>query len=256
MIETIKKYKYVIIILSVLLVVYFLIILFMNKTSYEGYFIFKNFGNYKCTNKSCDELSTDTIEEEKITFNIKTKNDYYQNYTFKYVNSWNLFDENKEWKNIEEDYVAYSNNLDIQFLDIVNTRTINSEEEKYVLKKMKYNSTNLKNLDNNNVYELYLNDNDKLDKIILVGKYNVELDSNELFNFIYVEIDGKKNILINSTYENMNSYDVPGYMLYFVYNVNDINESIITIVENYFSNVKEPAIKIYSTKNKKIINLN
>lgn len=256
MIENIKKYKYIIIILFIFLVVYFMLIFSMNKFSYEGYFVFKNFGNYRCNNKKCKEVTYKKIEDVKISYNIQTNNNHYKNYKLKYINSWNLFDENKEWKNIEEDYIAYSNDLNLKLLEINNARNVNEKEKKYINKSCKYNIKNFDNLDNNIVYEMHLNNNDKMDKIVMVGRYNVELPSNKLFNFIYIEVDGKRNILINDTYKNMDSYDVPGYMLYFVYKINEEKESIITIVENYFSNVSEPHIKMFSTKNKKIIKLN
>lgn len=251
-----KKYKILILATLIFIFLYFLILFSLNYTSYEGYFIFKNFGNYKCNNNKCIMIENEEIENLEQNFNLITDSTTYKNYHLEYLNSWNLFNENNDWIQINEDYIAYSQNLNLKKIEYKNVRSMNNEEKEFILKNNNINVSKLEKLDNNLVYELYLNNNEIKDKIILAGNWEQDDNSLELFNFIYIEIDGKKNIIVNEKYTNSNSISIPGYSLYFVYNVNDYKNTIITFTENYFSNTKSTNIYIFSTKNKKIRLLN
>lgn len=237
--------------LYVLIILYFMI----DREKYETYFVYSDIANFKCSNIKCEEITNEELEKLSLTYNLIYSNgSRYNGYSLKSGKVWNVFDSDGNYLNNKDDFFAYdtSQNLEVYELE---SHGISRNEEQYIEKELKDEILNpLENITFNQVYELNLNNKKNLDKLVIVSNFDEENILEKIYNFGYVEIDGKRTILFKDIYNKSNILNMKDYYLINVYEID--NDIYFSIKQTGYYNPSKTKVDIYKVHNTKINKLN
>lgn len=245
-----KKYKFLII--FVLINVLFLIILILfNKNT-----VLNNTDLTLLLNGNDVYIIKKNKIEKNPQFEIN-KNDIYKTYEngiykgeYKIVKGTvlNLFDSNDNYVKYDGYMFAYKGNEEINVLT-PNKRSLNDTEKKYLKNKYKLNIS--KSNISGNTYEVDLNSDGKLDKIIISTYNDFEKNMSDFYNIILIYMDNKYYELIHiKGIDSINIYTIGA-----VFNLKNEKYSNILIEtqKNYNGDLESSIIEesIYQYKQKK-----
>jgi hypothetical protein len=235
--------KKVPIIIAVILFVIGIILYFVfRETKQEvvksdiNYLVIGNESIWENKNNSWKKVTYDDVNNKKLSVYID--NMYSGKYTLKYGKVWNLYD-NSGLVMYEDSFVAMS---DVNW-DIVNINIDSISKEDLIYINSVLNSKySLEDITLNEKVNVDFNNNGIIDTIINVGNLNRDgLD--KYFSFVYVIIDGKKEILINE------DIDVKDNLNYPIYRINSLlrKNGLINIIlhKGYFSEAGTNGNKMY-----------
>lgn len=242
-----KNYK-ALIVFIVCGFIYMVILLFVlnnsNKQNDKIYLVLDNQINYSYKNGEYTEIDNEEIENIQEKFNVYIDNKNIGKYSLKAGNVWNLFDSENNYKYYKG--YLFATNGKVKISD-VNSRKL-TESEKEMLEK-KYNIKIKETINVEEVYDIYLNNNDISDKIICVSYSEVGENTSEFYNLILTNIDGEINTIIKEKGEEVNS-------LYYIKGIfkidNEKNNSfIVQKIENYNGDIENYSINDYIYQYKK-----
>ncbi len=175
-------------------------------------------------------------------FVVYVNNQKIGNYYLEKSNVWNLFDENNNYVNYEGNILAFTNNnLNINVREVT-VNEIDENDFEYIKQIININSINDLSLNSKIVVDL--DHNGINDKIISVS--NLDSDNQEkYYNLLYVDLNNKKQILINNIVKDEDVLIAPNYYLNYVVNINNENIDSIIITKGYYSNSGETTNLIY-----------
>ena len=204
------------------------------NTSYE-YFTIESISNFKYNNKTKKVSNSDSSNLENKLFQTYIDNVYYGQYYLKYGTVWNLFDKNNNFINYDGKLIAFTPNMNINIYNYSENK-ITSEIE-YEAKKMlsNYNYTYNDNYFNK-VY--YINDN----KYIVVCTNLYDANEIENFNFIYMNDNNKKYVLINESISSSNNTILP---VYYISGIFDINNKLNIAIKSVYYSSNNPKVNLY-----------
>lgn len=247
-----NKYLWTISLLLIFSVSVFIILGGRNK---EGYLLISNISSLKCYEMDeCKKIETDKILEKKLTFKVYNEFENLGEYTLGYIDKWNFFDLNGNWKLIEDGFIAESN-LDLVVKDFT-TRKMNNEEIALLNKLLSKKGINsYKELSQNEVLEYDFNQDGKTDKVIIASNVTDETDDEKLFSIIISVIKGKSSIVefeVNNQYEN---FYAPAYRIKGIINLFNKKYDYLLITKGYFSEVGTSSSLIYKVDKKTLNNI-
>ncbi len=234
-----------------------IIFFILNKEVEKGYLLFSNVANFVCTEKDCD-----TVDIEKIiSDSSKGKFLVYENgnkkglFTIDYITKWNFFDTNNNWINMSDNFIAASENLDLENKEFT-TRVITNEEKQILDKYLKENNiSSYTSLEQNEVVEYDFNKDGKNEKIMILSNVNDTTDDEKLFVFVIGVVGNKTNLLFKEIYNQYENYEVPIYQVNGIINILHQKEDYLAILKGYFSEVGEPSITLYKVERNNFQNL-
>ncbi len=185
-------------------------------------------------------------------FDIFINNNYFGNYYLKFVKSWNIFDENDNYVDYDGNLIAHTQNIDVAIKNYEITE-IDSQEKKEILNIIG-DDVDLDNLDVNEKIVVDLDNNGVNDKIVNVSNIhytNDDVSRNNIFNLIYVVINGDVNILINEKIKEKDMLIAPSYNVNYLLNINNEKTASIIITEGFFSEAGDTANLLFQFKDNK-----
>jgi len=182
--------------------------------------------------------------DEKLSIFINAR--YFGDYYVKFINHWNLTDDNNKYVDYNGNSLAFSKDFNIKVIEY------NDES----ISEVELNEIN--SIINTNVLEEYLSINEKViidldknginDKIVNVSNLDSENQS-IYFNLVYVILNGKTNILVKDFVDIRDVLTEPVYNIQYILNIeNEISDSII-LRKGYFSNNGETTSILYQYNN-------
>ncbi len=232
-----KKWQVVVSIICLILCVISLIfaaIYKKNQNSKDAYFILDNNTNYEYSaSKGFSIVDDSEIQSLNLLFNTYENGQYIGDYYFSKVNSWNLFDKKSEYKSYNGHLFAYHGKMDLK-VDNIKSRNINEEEK--ILISNKYGIYNFDYLFTNQVYEVDLNNDEVIDKIICVSNNSVDMDTRDMYNLIIFVIGDEIKTIIKEL-------NVTTASVYSVKNIFNINNNVykyivIESIDNYNGDIE------------------
>lgn len=218
-----------------------------NNQNIDAYFILDNQTNYIYSiNDGFSIISDEEIESLKLLFKTYSDGNYIGDYYLTKVNLWNLFDKNNNYISYDGYLFAYSSNLKIS-IDASKSRTMNNLEMNLLKKHFKISSFN--HLYTNEVYEVDLNNDGIVDKIICASNNSIETSNSENYNLIVSIIDNQvKAIVEEYNVSSTNVYSIKGF-----FNINNSAYKYVIVekIMNYDGDVESYSVndKIYKYYN-------
>lgn len=249
------KNKYFWIIL-VLLILYFTIVVFLGLNNKEGYLIISNISSLKCNkNDECKSIEQYKILEQDKIYVVYNDMKNLGNYKLRFINKWNFFDLQGTWENIDDGFIAASEETELQVKDF-NLRKINPEEMIILNKVLKEKNINYyTELAENEVLEYDFDKDNNIDKIIIASNITDETEDEKLFTIIISIIKNKTSIVaidINNQYEN---FSAPAYNIKGIINLFNNKYDYLLITKGYFSEVGSSTSYIYKLTGKTFENI-
>lgn len=241
------KNKKLIIIVAVILLAYILVMLiFFNKKNDKvsgKYLIFDDI-NIKIDNGTWKKIDGNDLQKLNIKFNTFVDNEFYGNYYLKYGSTWNLFNDKNEFVSYDGKLFAYTNGINIKLKNLNNTKLSDSDKT-YLTNK--YNIKNFDDLTTEEVYNLDIDDNGVIDKIICLSRIDSLTSSlDENYNLVLVIFNNKVLELVKEK----------GNKVYKIYNIDfafNMNSSYVIVkdVEGFYTDQAVTTKTIYMLKNNK-----
>lgn len=254
--KKIKNNKYIWIVIILLLILYVTILIVMDQKNKEGYLIISNISSLKCIkNDKCKLVKNDEIIKSNKTFSVFNEKEKIGDYKLDYISKWNFFDLNKNWHNIDDGFIAASEDTKIKVKDF-NLRKINPEEMIVLNKILKEKNINYyTELAENEVLEYDFDKDNNIDKIIIASNITDETEDEKLFTIIISIIKNKTSIIaidINKQYEN---FSAPAYNIKGIINLFNNKYDYLLITKGYYSEVGDSTSYIYKLKRKTFENI-
>ena len=224
-----KKNK-IIIVIIIILVIYFIIMnfLFRKDSNTNQFMVIDNNLSLRYSNGTYYKVERKSIEDSSEYFKTYIDNKYYGKYRLKYGTVWNLFDKDDNFKSYNGYLFATNMDLDIHDID---SRSLNEEEKEII--RNNYDINNFNFLFTDNVIDIDLNNDGKLDKLVcLTNSHYLDLSNVYIENYndknnysILFAIINDKIIKIKDV---IGEVDVPIYDIKLIYNFkNDKNINIL-----------------------------
>ncbi len=251
------KNKRIILGIVVVLAIYavIMIIMFYKKNSNintDKYLIVNNNLNLKFNNGKYVKVGTSEIENSNIEFKAYVNNNYFGKYYLKYGGSWNLFDKSNNFIKYDGSLIAVSDGYELDF-DNLNSRTINDDEKNYLTSK--YGINNYDFLITNEVYDIDLDKNGTMDKIICISNsyyyslsetYIENYDIKNNYSLVLVILNGDEKVIHKEIGKNdITVYSVIGSFRNDAKQINIIMESTVGYISENPTSIDE----IYTYKN-------
>lgn len=234
-----------------------LIFLLFNKEEKEKYLLFSNIASFSCTEKKCNNIE----QEEIVNDSSKEKFLVYENgskkgpFTINYITKWNFFDADNNWVNMSDNFIAASENLNLQSRNFT-TRFINNEEMEILNKYLKENNiSSYSSLEQKDVLEYDFNKDGRTEKIMILSNANDTTEDEKLFVFVISVIGNKTELLFKEIYNQYENYEIPVYQIKGIINILNNKEDYLVLLKGYFSEVGESTVYLYKVDNKKLKNL-
>lgn len=211
--------------------------------------IVNNYSIWKFNNNEWKSINKLNNYNNKL--NTYIDGNYFGKYYLKFINSWNIIDENNNVINYNGKIFAHSNNLKI---DIINSNVdVTTEIELLEIQEIVGTYINANSLSVNERIVTDL-DNDGLnDKIINVSNLDASDVQEKYFNLCYTELNGNRIILFYNIVEEKNLLIEPVYNIQYVININDNTYNNIILQRSYFSNNGETANEMYEYRDSKYL---
>lgn len=242
-----KKYilnrYFIVLCLIIIISVTLLIIVGTNNT--KGYIILSNSNVIECSKKKgCKLENTDKITDKDIGVLDVYNDTYLGKYKLSFNPKLNFFDLNGNWTNILDGYIAASNDLNLKLKDYT-ARDLNIDElaslNTILSKEGIYSYTELEQL----VVEYNFNQNNKLEKIIIVSNATIDSKDETLFSIVIGYIKNKYEVLEFNKVSNDKFYQLPAYRLKGIINILDSKNDLVLIIKGYYSEEREPSTLLY-----------
>lgn len=177
--------------------------------------------------------SIDNIDDFNEKFIVYINKNYFGEYYLKFVNKWNLLNDNKKIVTYDGKILAYSLdlNIDVKNFNIENNTYVELDEINEIIGY----SISLEDLSVNEKIILDLDSDNISDKIVNVS--NLDSENQECyFNLCYAVLNGNIKVLFYNIVEEEDLLVEPIYYLQYVLNINNDKYDSIILQESYFSN--------------------
>lgn len=195
---------FIVLIISCLLIIfcYFTFIKKKEDQSRERfYMVIDNVANLMYVNNSWSYTNSSLIEKYG-NYETYSYNNYLGKNSLEYVNTWNLFDKDKNFVNYKESLFAYSDNFNIKKIN-TSIRNITDVEKQEIISNFHYDDFNY--LLSNEVLDIDLNNDGIMDKIVCVSNVNENKNlSDKYYNLIYIKLNDKIIEVVNQNSKNYN----------------------------------------------------
>lgn len=189
-----------------------------NKSATKYYLVMDNFANLVYLNHTWQKTSIHEIEEYSKKYVTYSNNHYLGEYSLKYGNIWNLFDANDEFVNYENTLFAYSDNFDLEKVNI-NIRSINDQELSEISNNFHYSNFNY--LISNDVIDIDLDHNGITDQIICISNMGEgKINENQYYNLVYIKLNNQFIQIINENSSNCDILKTGIYNLSYIFSTN------------------------------------
>ena len=243
--EIIKTSAFWVICVLVLFGIVALIIL--SKEEKSGYLLLSNISSYTCNKKSCKVVEDNKLGEiaNAGDFQVYDTSQNSGTYKIKYINKWNFFDSNNNWINMNESFIAGSQDLDLKVVNY-QTREMLGEELAILEKHLRENKVNTyTHLEQNEVVEYDFNKDGKNEKILLASNVNDTTEDEKLFVIVISIVNNKSSVLHVDVYNKYQNFEVPSYQIKGIINILGRKEDYLVLLKGYFSEVGKPSTYIY-----------
>lgn len=233
-------------ILCFLILIYIIFISKKNYIDFDGYIVLSNYLNVECKDGNCNNISSDTLNNKKIKYNLYTNDNSYNNVNLKFGSVWNIFNKDYQYISTPKDFIAYSGKFNLTPYNIEKyLQELNDDDIDYIYKKYKDNNFTI-----SNKYIIDLNNDGIDDKIVFATNYSeYDLKSEKAFWICYAEINGKKNIIYEKVYKD-NFNLVEDLSLKHLFKIND--KIYFSILSEKFYNVNAKSLKLYVVSDNKV----
>lgn len=192
------------------------------------------------------KTSWQKADSEKVNnknFNVYIDSVYKGNYTLKYGNKWNLFNDNK-YVSADDNLIALSDNITLENIryEEVNENDLN-DINKILSSNYSYD------LDISKI-EVDLDNNEYLDYIISVSNLNNEGQS-KYFNLVYLKLNGDIQVLIKEDIKVEDYYLAPIYKVSYILDIEELNSKNIVVNKGFYSDAGENGNIMYQLNGKK-----
>ena len=257
-----KKSKGIIILIVVLLI-YSLIMFFLfsstqeiknpidniskKETKENKYYLVTDNSEFEYYYNSFKKISTYNIEKQD-KFNIYVNNKMLGEYKLKYGTTWNLFDENSNFKMYNGKLLAITNNLNPKVRDF-KIREINEKDKELLINQFVVQTFDY--ISSNEVVDIDLDNNGIEDEIICLSSMQESEDSNNHFNVVVIKLNNEIITLI----EEKGDSALYVYNIYAIINIFDRVQDniIISRTEGYDSDEPEINEFIYHFENQQYV---
>lgn len=234
-------------VICVLILIGGIALVILSKEEKNGYLLLSNISSYTCNVKKCKLLEEDKLEEIDNTkeFQVYNSSQNIGTYKVKYIKKWNFFDSNNNWVNMNDSFIAASEDLDLKVENVL-VREMIPEELAILDKHLKENKINSYSLlEQNEVVEYDFNKDGKKEKIILASNVNDTNEEDKLFAIVIGIVNNKSSVLHVDIYNKNESYNVPSYQVKGIINILNQKEDYLVLLKGYFSEVGKPSTYIY-----------
>lgn len=233
------------------------ILLFLGKEKKYGYLLLSNISSYKCTEKECNPIENEKIENDtkKGKFIVYQNFENQGKYKLNYINKWNFFDENDNWINLNGSFIAGSEDLLLEEKEY-KTRKMTQDENIILENHLKENNIfSYTKLEQNEVLEYDFNKNGKIEKILLASNANNETEDEKLFSIVIQIINNKSSVLHIDIFNQFENYKIPSYSIKGIINLYHSKEDYLVLLKGYFSEVGKSSNFLYKVEKNKFKNL-
>ena len=199
-------------------------------------------------NNKWSKVTKDTIQNSDKHYKIYDGNNYLGEYKLVNSNTWNIFDDDKNYIPYKEEIFAYSNDFNIKLIR-TNVAKITDSDKNYILNN--YGNKSFDSLLVNNIVNIDLDGNGQIDKIVCLSNNGLDFGDDKYYNLIYVVLNDNKIILLdenNSIENNLSSI----YEINKIINIDNEKYFIIREVKNFVGDKVKNVNHLYKLENETI----
>ena len=210
-----------------------------NEDNKSDYLIIENTDMLIYENNSFRRLNNK--QDINREFNIFINKEYFGKYYLRYLNNWNIFDENDNYYDYEGSLIAYTDGINVKIanFNILEISEIEKEEISNIDNNIIYN-----NLTINEKVEYDLDNNGYLDKIVNISNLD-SLDEPVYFNLIYLNLNGEISVLMKQIVDEENVLITPIYTINQILNINNNEYYDLLFKEENYSNQSKDSNILY-----------
>ena len=179
--------------------------------------------------------------DKKVKVDAYNDNNYLGYYNLKYVNVWNIVDDNGSFVNNDEDFLGATKGL-VTSVDNFESSTLLDDEKENVRVLMDYGYS-VETISGETL-SVDLNNDGVNEKVVYASNMNEEgLD--DYFSLLYVDIDGNIDVLFKKEFKASVLLDEPSFRIYAVVQVKGMPYKNIILHKNYNSEAGSPGYLMY-----------
>ena len=250
-----KNYIKAAIIVIIILLIYFGLMYFVfgnNASSDPGNnptppatttkYLIKDINNIWSYDNTWKSSEVDDVNNKE--FNIYIDHKLFGAYTIKEGEVWNLFDNDNNYVSYKGDFYAASKDLNITFPN-VKEGILTDTEFKEINSILNMDIT-ISDLVTNELIYVDLDENNMLDKIVLVSNFNYVTADKTYYTLAYVNLNGEIKVLVNDKIDNENLTQYTKYTDIDIINLNNSDVDNIVLKKEHFSLTGHTEYDIYT----------
>ncbi len=243
-------------VILVLIVLGVMVVYIVNKVQKQGYLLLSNVSSYQCNKKGCKNIDKSlVINNAKSDFQVFQYGENLGIFKLKYISKWNFFDQNNNWINISDNYIAGSEEIDLNVINF-DKREMNDEEILILEKYLAENGVaGYSFLEQNEVVEHDFNKDGKKEKILFASNASDVSNDEKLFSIVISVVNKKTSVLHIDIYNTKDSIEVPIYQAKGIINIFNNKNDYFILLKGYFSEVGKSSTYIYQINNNKMVNI-
>lgn len=179
--------------------------------------------------------------DKKVKVDAYNDNNYLGYYNLRYINVWNIVDDNGSFVNIDEDFLGATKGL-VTSVDNFESSTLLDDEKENIRVLMDYGYS--AETISGETLSVDLNNDGVNEKVVYASNMNEEgLD--DYFSLLYVDIDGNIDVLFKKEFKASVLLDEPSFRIYAVVQVKGMPYKNIILHKNYNSEAGSPGYLMY-----------
>lgn len=211
------------------------------------YLVLDNISTWGYNEGMWRKVGVNSLEDKELI--VFDNNRYLGLYHLKYGTSWNLFDDNNNYVNYEGNLLAFSTDFDIAVKNITEAELTGNDIIN--ISNFVGFDINYDDLSTIAIKAIDLDENGYIDKIISVSNLDAETDQSSYFNLVYLDINGKNEVLLKESVATKDLLIAPNYDILSVINIENEDFSSIILQKGYFSEAGKTENMLFKYENGK-----